>query len=316
MGKWECDDGNIYNGDGCSSNCIIEYGYSCSGGSFYSPDSCEEKCGDGINLATYANICDDYNTAPDDGCSSTCRVEVGWTCAGGTAALPDTCTEIQHDGMNFKQYWCDDGNAVNGDGCDSNSDVEPGWTCFGGNSTTADFCWQPHPRITSMTLSDNNTVVEMTFNETTFMKWGFTKDDFLVYVTGPRDYYSFSFEWLNYNYYQGTGISFTTQLLQINYNQFGQFFGLNSEAIVVGVRDGQNFENLRYGTLIQNSFVLFANPRESDYKCEMDEVWTYSFYCICIFFGVNFLAYFIDMSMNYFWSLCYFLQIVGLLPLI
>jgi hypothetical protein len=52
-----------------------------------------------------------------------------------------------------------------------------------------------------MTLSDNNTVVEMTFNETSFMLSGFTKDDLLVYITGPRDYYSFSFEWLNYNYY-------------------------------------------------------------------------------------------------------------------
>ena len=46
-----------------------------------------------------------------------------------------------------------------------------------------------------MTLSKNNTVVEMTFNETTFMKGNFTKDNVLVYITGPRDYYAFSFDW-------------------------------------------------------------------------------------------------------------------------
>jgi hypothetical protein len=41
----------------------------------------------------------------------------------------------------------------------------------------------------------------MEFNETTFMKGNFSKDNFLVYVTGPRDYYSFSFEVLNRDYY-------------------------------------------------------------------------------------------------------------------
>jgi len=36
----ECDDGNNNNGDGCSSDCKIERGYSCVGGSPNSRDSC------------------------------------------------------------------------------------------------------------------------------------------------------------------------------------------------------------------------------------------------------------------------------------
>jgi cysteine-rich repeat protein len=28
----ECDDGNVFDGDGCSSNCIVEPGFECYGG--------------------------------------------------------------------------------------------------------------------------------------------------------------------------------------------------------------------------------------------------------------------------------------------
>lgn len=32
----ECDDGNIKNGDGCSSACLVEMGFKCTGGSITS----------------------------------------------------------------------------------------------------------------------------------------------------------------------------------------------------------------------------------------------------------------------------------------
>jgi len=35
-----CDDGNNFNGDGCSSDCKIESGYHCVGGSPSSKDTC------------------------------------------------------------------------------------------------------------------------------------------------------------------------------------------------------------------------------------------------------------------------------------
>lgn len=40
MGHVGCDDGNNVDGDGCSSTCVEESGFSCGGGSTTGPDSC------------------------------------------------------------------------------------------------------------------------------------------------------------------------------------------------------------------------------------------------------------------------------------
>ena len=37
--------------------------------------------------------CDDGNTDDGDGCSSTCTLENGYKCTGGTHTTPDTCTQ-------------------------------------------------------------------------------------------------------------------------------------------------------------------------------------------------------------------------------
>jgi len=76
-----CDDGNLVDGDGCSSSCTIETGYECTG----TPLSvCTVLCGDGIVLSP--ETCDDGNLVDGDGCDSTCQTEAGFTCpiAGGT----------------------------------------------------------------------------------------------------------------------------------------------------------------------------------------------------------------------------------------
>jgi cysteine-rich repeat protein len=132
-----CDDGNNINGDGCSSTCTIEVGWSCvlsvvftsfslctenkdgiwRGGlqcdsaglygctaagvipaGYYckgvvgSPDICEEWCGDGTDSHNLpATRCDDNNNLPNDGCSPTCYVETGWTCATPLGGL-SVCT--------------------------------------------------------------------------------------------------------------------------------------------------------------------------------------------------------------------------------
>jgi cysteine-rich repeat protein len=52
----ECDDGNLIDGDGCSSTCQIE-----------------GVCGDGV--VDPGEQCDDDNLVDGDGCSSTCRLE-------------------------------------------------------------------------------------------------------------------------------------------------------------------------------------------------------------------------------------------------
>ncbi|MFH0836445.1 MAG: DUF4215 domain-containing protein, partial [Candidatus Micrarchaeota archaeon] len=58
-GNEECDDGNLENGDGCSSECLIEIP--------------EPVCGDGVIEGD--EQCDDGNTESGDGCSSTCMLE-------------------------------------------------------------------------------------------------------------------------------------------------------------------------------------------------------------------------------------------------
>ena len=73
--------------------------------------------------------CDDGNAVENDGCSTLCNVNTGWTCTGGTSTTPDTCTEICGDGYDYFTYGCDDGNLIDGDGCDSTCTVESGWTC-------------------------------------------------------------------------------------------------------------------------------------------------------------------------------------------
>ena len=39
-GLLQCDDGKLNNGDGCSSQCIVEKNYTCTGGYPYSLDKC------------------------------------------------------------------------------------------------------------------------------------------------------------------------------------------------------------------------------------------------------------------------------------
>ena len=109
----ECDDGNLIDGDGCSSTCKIE-----------------PLCGDG-NLDP-GEACDDGNNIDGDGCSANCTIEA--YCGDG----------ILNDGEE-----CDDGNRMDGDGCDSNCMIEPycgdgtldpGEQCDDGNNVDGDGC--------------------------------------------------------------------------------------------------------------------------------------------------------------------------------
>ena len=59
-----CDDDNTNDGDGCSSSCIVEQGYTCSG----TPSSCSlmppciDLDGDGSNNQICGGDCDDNNS--------------------------------------------------------------------------------------------------------------------------------------------------------------------------------------------------------------------------------------------------------------
>ena len=101
-----CDDGNTANGDGCSSTCQAENGFTCTG----QLSVCTANCGNSV-LDLY-ETCDDGNVKDGDGCSSTtCLVESGWSCTqpdtiqifakGTVLKIPSTCTppDIDKDGI-------------------------------------------------------------------------------------------------------------------------------------------------------------------------------------------------------------------------
>jgi cysteine-rich repeat protein len=81
----ECDDGASASGDGCSTGCTIDSGWTCSG----TPSICTSACGDGV-IAVGVEECDEgYTPAVNyDGCSATCQTEAGWVCTG----TPSVCT--------------------------------------------------------------------------------------------------------------------------------------------------------------------------------------------------------------------------------
>ncbi len=124
-----CDDSNTNDGDGCSSACQIESGWTCVG------STCSTICGDGIIAGT--ETCDDGNTISNDGCSSSCEIESGWVCSRpGESCTPRGADEICGDGILTASEACDDNNNNNGDGCSSSCQIESGWTCSGTTCTT------------------------------------------------------------------------------------------------------------------------------------------------------------------------------------
>ncbi len=76
-------------------------------------------CNDGLVEAP--ETCDDQGNAAGDGCSPTCAIEVGWTCAGA----PSACDEICGDGVMVGAEACDDNNLISTDGCTAQCVIAP-----------------------------------------------------------------------------------------------------------------------------------------------------------------------------------------------
>ncbi len=130
-----CDDGDTTNGDGCSSTCDVEDGFTCDTAS---PNVCSVIviCGNGTIEGN--EVCDDNDADSGDGCSATCQVEAGFTCDGDE---PTVCTPDPECGDGFKTQGedCDDGNVATGDGCNATCDVEAGFVC---DNSTPNICLQ------------------------------------------------------------------------------------------------------------------------------------------------------------------------------
>lgn len=120
-GNEECDDGNITDGDGCSSQCIIEY------------------CGDGV-VNNVSEVCDDgTNDGSYDGCNSDC-LSLASYCGDGTCDSNEDCDE--DDECEDDCGECDDDDDDDDDSSSSDDEnvlqiptspttttCTPGWEC-------------------------------------------------------------------------------------------------------------------------------------------------------------------------------------------
>ena len=92
----KCDDGNILDGDGCSSTCQTE--------SSSTPSN--PVCGDGKKEGSEA--CDDGNKTDGDGCSATCTVENNNPSTTECPNKGSSCTEpLSSLCCDGKLYYCD-----------------------------------------------------------------------------------------------------------------------------------------------------------------------------------------------------------------
>jgi cysteine-rich repeat protein len=123
-----CDDGNLQDGDDCTSRCQdpscgnarLDDGEECDDGNLIAADGCSaqcknDRCGDRI-IQSALEQCEDGNKADGDGCSSECAAEPLPFCGDGLI-LFDTETSAQLE-------QCDDGNRQSGDGCSALCTVE------------------------------------------------------------------------------------------------------------------------------------------------------------------------------------------------
>ncbi len=151
-GDEACDDGNLMEGDGCSSLCrpstppapvtpvcgdgVVSGAEACDDGNNYDGDGCDSNCtetGCGNGRVTRGEQCDDGNLVDGDACSSICtlpicgdgHVDPGEECDDANDVDGDGCerdcrrSPVCGDGVVGVTEECDDGNTAGGDGCDA-----------------------------------------------------------------------------------------------------------------------------------------------------------------------------------------------------
>ncbi|OGH84055.1 MAG: hypothetical protein A2373_03680 [Candidatus Magasanikbacteria bacterium RIFOXYB1_FULL_40_15] len=136
-------------GDGCSSTCEVEEGYSCGnfgiGGSY----TCEFHCGIDLDLDTFyedtnfdingdgiIDIDEECDDGPENGIR--CAPDYGADCPWCTNSCESRTVTADYCGdgdINTLYEQCDQGNTVGGDGCSVACDIESGWQCFGARSS-------------------------------------------------------------------------------------------------------------------------------------------------------------------------------------
>jgi len=139
----ECDDGNLIDGDGCTSNCKKMKGYFCPLPGF----ACIKVCtnseldyfpGPPHNLELYKEACDDGNEVSGDGklsfkilgCTDDCqRIEDRYECIEPGKLCRLICGNGHYNKtLEYGEEQCDDGNTIEKDGC-TKCEVDYGYKC-------------------------------------------------------------------------------------------------------------------------------------------------------------------------------------------
>lgn len=132
----ECDDGNLENGDGCSSSCVFETReISCDfGPSRIAADgrageysvTCMEVSGGTDSYCTEWNPSWDLEyyeeTDPDNPCAFECATNHDWNTESGSCVA--RVVAVCGNGEVEADEECDDGNTASGDGCSSDCTIE------------------------------------------------------------------------------------------------------------------------------------------------------------------------------------------------
>jgi cysteine-rich repeat protein len=80
----------------------------------------------GDGRVVFPERCHDAGLTAGDGCSTTCKVEIGFKCEGSPSACVATvCGDPSMEGAGT----CDDGNTLDGDGCSSSCRQEASYGC-------------------------------------------------------------------------------------------------------------------------------------------------------------------------------------------
>jgi|GEM_PF-1822553 len=160
----QCDDGNVANGDGCSTTCQTEGGGGGSG----------PVCGN--RQVETGEQCDDGNTTNGDGCNSSCQNETpAPMCGNGRVETGEQC---------------DDGNTVGGDNCSPTCQINPGGSGGGGggyivprftlamNKIVFPAVVKPGGQVTyTITITDTGNIIGSNINLKDTMPAGFTFAD-------------------------------------------------------------------------------------------------------------------------------------------
>lgn len=155
-----CDDGNDTSGDGCNSSCLIELGSPCTLNDDCVSTLCDTTqatsvceapltCGNGVLESGEA--CDDGNNVDNDGCNSSCLVELGSSCALDADCASGRCDATQAssvcesllvcgNGLLEPNEACDDGNVTPGDGCTMTCLLENGAECSTNTDCASNLC--------------------------------------------------------------------------------------------------------------------------------------------------------------------------------